>query len=163
MAKDFIKQFPDPILRKSTSPVRHFDKALKHLFALLYKIMLAQDHGIGIAAPQIGISMQAAVIDVSRRTKTDYKPLYLVNPKIVGMWEQITSREGCMSIPQYTANVRRYNKIKLNWMDEQGKTHIQSFEGIEARCIQHEVDHLLGRLFLDRVTSLKADMRPRRR
>lgn len=123
--------------------------------------MKSQKHGIGIAAPQIGVSKQVAVVDVSARTKTKYKPLYLINPEIIALEDELVSREGCMSIPDYMANISRYNRVTLKWQNLVGEVLTDTFEGIEARCIQHEVDHLAGRLFLDRVACLKTDMLPR--
>lgn len=157
-----IRLFPDAVLRKSALIVRHFDEELQKTAELLIKTMRHQPSGIGIAAPQISISKRIAVVDVSARIKTGQLRV-LINPEILELREGILSREGCMSLPDYTADVKRFNRILVQWQDLNGENHSQWFEGIEARCIQHEVDHLNGLLFLDRVASLKTDMIPRKK
>ena len=122
--------------------------------------MRAQPHGIGIAAPQIGISKQIALVDVSARVGSA-KRLVLINPVILEMREGGISREGCMSLPDYTAQIKRYHWIHLRWQNETGKTQEKTCRAIEAICVQHEADHLNGILFIDRVTSLKRDLIPR--
>lgn len=122
--------------------------------------MRAQPSGIGIAAPQIGISKRIALVDVSPRDPRSTL-LVLINPEIRERYEEGSSREGCMSLPDYTAQLKRYHRIIVTWQDFLGRRHEKETTGIEAVCIQHEVDHLNGILFLDRVTSLKSDMIPR--
>ena len=155
-----IRLFPDPVLRKSAAFVKQFNPALMRHLNLMVATMRAQKAGIGIAAPQIGLSQRMAVVDVSERVQGT-KLHYLINPEIITMDEEIISREGCMSLPEYTGNLKRYNRIKVRWQDETGAVQESFFEGIEARCIQHEIDHLNGILFVDRVASLKTDMIPR--
>jgi peptide deformylase len=155
-----IRHFPDAVLRKPCEPVRHFDKVLEALIKDLSATMGHQKHGIGIAAPQIGVSKQVALVDVSARVP-GAKRLILVNPRVLEMRDEKASREGCMSLPDYTANLKRYETVVLAWQDETGESHQKTFHGIEAVCIQHEVDHLDGVLFIDRVASLKRDMIPR--
>lgn len=152
-----LRHFPDTVLRKPCEPIIRFDKALDSLIKDLLAAMKDQPHGIGIAAPQIGVSKQAAIVDVSARVP-EARRLILVNPEILELKEVKASREGCMSLPDYTANLKRYDSVLLRWFDEKGNSHERSFQGIEAICIQHEVDHLNGVLFIDRVASLKRDM-----
>lgn len=155
-----IRLFPDPVLRKACEPVRHFDQNLQNLIKDLTQTMKRQPHGIGIAAPQIGIAKQVALVDVSARVPGAQLRV-LINPKVLELREEKASREGCMSVPDYMANLKRYERIHLAWQDEKGVHQEDIFTGIEAVCIQHEVDHLNGILFIDRVASLKRDMIPR--
>ena len=154
--------FPDPILRQKAASVASFDRALAVTLKKMYRLMKSQPSGIGIAAPQIGISKRIALVDVSARV-AGARLLTLVNPEILELAEPRASREGCMSLPDYTANLVRYNRIRFKWQDAEGVWHEQVSAGIEAVCVQHEVDHLNGVLFLDRVASLKRDMIPRPR
>jgi peptide deformylase len=126
----------------------------------MVQAMEAQPSGIGIAAPQIGILQQIAIVDVSDRVRAA-KRLYLVNPRLLEAKDEILSREGCMSLPEYTAYLKRYNQVRVAWQDENGEHQEKAAIGIEAICIQHEIDHLQGMLFIDRVTALKTDMIPR--
>ena len=155
-----IRLFPDPVLRKKCDQIDHFGNSLEALIRDLIKTMKSQPHGIGIAAPQIGITQQVAVVDVSPRVPGS-KILILVNPQVLEVRGEKMSREGCMSLPDYTGNIKRYDFVRLRWQDENGEFHSKEFNGIEAVCIQHEVDHLNGVIFMDRVISLKRDMIPR--
>ena len=155
-----IRLFPDPVLRKTAEPVTVFDAKLKDLAQTLAKVMESQPLGIGIAAPQVGWSKQLAVVDVSARVP-GAKRLFLVNPVVLEVWEEHIRREGCMSLPEYTAHLKRYSKVLVRWQDLEGTMHEETFEGLEAVCIQHEVDHLNGQLFIDRVSFLKRDLIPR--
>ena len=160
MPSSQIRLFPDPILRQVSAPVQVFDSNLSKLIKRLVAVMKKQASGIGIAAPQIGVGQRVAVVDVSARIPAAER-LILVNPVILEMAEPIGSREGCMSLPEYTADLKRYQWIRVRWQDEAGRFHEKATQGIEAICIQHEVDHLEGKLFIDRVISLKTDMLPR--
>jgi peptide deformylase len=160
MATSKIHLFPDPILRKSAVKVTDFSGSLRNILKNMAQIMEKQPAGIGIAAPQLGMGIQAAIVDVSPRV-TGAKRHYLINPVILEMREPVLSREGCMSLPEYSAYLKRYDWVHVRWQDEEGKFHDYDAKGIEAICIQHEVDHLQGILFIDRVASLKTDMIPR--
>ncbi len=157
-----IRIFPDPILRKKPAPVVRFGQPLRQIADILEKIMRQQPHGIGIAAPQIGISLRLAIVDVSSRVP-GAKTLILANPEILGLEDEKSSREGCMSIPDYSATIKRYDFVRYRYQDLTGQWVYRESAGIEAVCIQHEIDHLHGMLFIDRVTSLKRDMIPRPR
>ena len=157
-----IRLFPDPVLRQKAAPVKSFDASLLRLIHLLDATLRKQTHGIGIAAPQIGMGTSLALVDVSSRVEGAER-LILINPVIVEVQQERVSREGCMSLPDYTAQVKRYNWVRVVWKDEMGRSREKISVGIEAVCVQHEVDHLNGILFLDRVVSLKRDMIPRPR
>ncbi|MBI3306228.1 MAG: peptide deformylase [Candidatus Omnitrophica bacterium] len=155
-----IRLFPDPILRKPAKAVTQFNKLLEKQIDDLAGAMKHQPSGIGIAAPQAGISLQLAIVDVSSRIPGATRHV-LINPEILEIHTPRLSREGCMSLPEYTANLKRYDWIKIRFQDLDRRWIILTASGIEAVCIQHEIDHLQGKLFLDRVASLKTDMFPR--
>ena len=152
--------FPDPVLRRPAKSV-NLREDIRDFVQKLTETMYAQPSGIGIAAPQVGDSRQIIIVDVSARdtSKTCH---IMVNPVIVQREGEVISREGCMSLPDYTANVRRSEKVRVVWRDEEGKPRKKTFHGIESMCVQHEVDHLEGKLILDRVACLKTDVLPRR-
>lgn len=152
--------FPDAILRKKAETVTRFDQNLAKTIQQMIKVMESQRHGIGIAAPQIGVSKRIAIVDVSPRVKGAQR-YALINPEVVEYQDEILSREGCMSLPEYTADLKRYRWIRAKWQTEKGLWVQREVEGIEAICFQHEIDHLNGMLFIDRVSSLKTDMFPR--
>jgi peptide deformylase len=157
-----IRLFPDPALRKKAVSAnwnaRQTQEFIKNLIATLY----AQPSGIGIAAPQVGISERVIIVDVS--SKDPHKTLeVMINPRILRLDGEILSREGCMSLPDYTANVKRASRIQIEWTDKEGRLHRRATEGIEAICLQHEIDHLNGLLFIDRVASLKTEVFVRKR
>ncbi|MCM8776242.1 MAG: peptide deformylase [Candidatus Omnitrophica bacterium] len=161
MLREKIRLFPDPVLRRKAEVVTSFDHSLAVLLETLQRTMRAQPSGVGIAAPQVGVARQVAVVDVSPRVP-GAKLLVLINPKIIDMRDPIPSREGCMSLPDYTANLKRFRWIRFVAQNPDGTWYEKTSEGIEAVCVQHEVDHLAGLLFFDRVVSLKTDMFPRR-
>lgn len=155
-----LRTFPDPILRKKTLTVLSFDRSLLKLVAALVRVMKSQPYGIGIAAPQIGVAKAVAVVDVSRRDPKAER-LILVNPVILEKKEPEARKEGCMSLPDYTAFLKRHRWVRLRWQNERGEFLEKISTGIEAICVEHEVDHLNGVLFIDRVTCLKTDLFPR--
>lgn len=156
-----IRIFPEPCLRKKADTVKQFDADLRFVISQMERIMKSQKHGIGLAAPQVGLSIKLAIVDVSSRVASA-KKICLINPIILNESMPKVSREGCMSVPDYSAIVKRYENIRVRWQDEKGAFHEGEFTGIEAVCIQHEIDHLNGLLIIDRVTSLKRDLIPRK-
>lgn len=160
MAKRNIRLFPDAVLRSKAHKVKRFNAQLLALIDDMLETMSLQRHGIGLAAPQIGVSKQVAIVDVSSRVP-NARRLILINPVIIHSGDETISREGCMSIPEYTAYLKRFREIRIRWQDQYGIYHEKEFRGIEAICIQHEMDHLNGNLFIDRVSCLKTDMIPR--
>jgi len=155
-----IRVFPDPILRKQCKKIIRFDATLRRIVEKLEVCLKHQHHGIGIAANQMGMLWQVAIVDVSSRISSASK-LILLNPRILDQSVEVASREGCMSVPDYTGNLKRYDVVTVEWQDIDGSMRRGLFEGIEARCIQHEIDHLHGKLFFDRISFLKRDMIPR--
>ena len=137
-----------PVLRKETQPVTTFDESLRTLIDDMFETMYAAK-GIGLAAPQVGRLERVAVLDV------DDKPLVIVNPEIVESEGTIKGEEGCLSIPEIYADVERAARVVVNAFDRAG-TPI-AIEGTEllSRCLQHEIDHLHGKLFIDYLSVLK--------
>ncbi len=121
--------------------------------------MRAGPGGVGIAAPQVGRLQRIAIVDVSSKPKVkSHGRLVLINPEIVEWEGYAKGREGCMSVPDYTGNVIRAKRITLEYLDETGTPRTLESEGFEAVAIQHEIDHLDGILFLDRLVSRRADL-----
>ena len=154
-----ILTYPDERLKQVSTPVEAFDGELAEFVRHLEATMRAGPGGVGIAAPQVGRFQRIVIVDVSARKKTaSHGCLVLINPEIVH-WEGLAvGREGCMSVPDYTGNVVRAERIHLNARDEAGVLSEYQCEGFEARAIQHEIDHLDGLLFLDRLLSRRADL-----
>jgi peptide deformylase len=149
---------PDPVLATATAPVEAFDDALAQLVADLLDTMRASPGCVGLAAPQIGVSQRVAVIDLRghRKAPVNHGEVVLVNPVIEARGDVDVAREGCMSVPDFTGDVARATSLTLAWRDEAGTSFRDEFVGFEARAVQHEVDHLDGLLFLDRVAGRAA-------
>jgi len=153
MALREIVTYPFPILKDTAKPVTNFGEELKNLVADMAETMYAAP-GVGLAAPQINIPLQLCVIDISR--KDEPKDLIvLANPKIIKGEGQEIDEEGCLSVREYCSNVPRYTKIWVEAQDIDGQPLSFEAEGFYARVIQHELDHLNGTLFIDRISSLK--------
>ena len=151
-----IITIPDPILREKSQAIVNFDKNTKKLMDDMLETMYAAP-GIGLAAIQIGIAKRVIVIDVSKDQKKS--PFFFVNPEIIWKSESKGSyEEGCLSIPNQFALVERPEKCKVKYLDYNGQQSILEAEGILSTCIQHEVDHLNGILFIDYLSKLKKDM-----
>ena len=147
---------PDPILRKKSDPVEIVDQNLRKLLDEMLETMYAAP-GIGLAAIQIGIPKRLIVIDVSKEERK--KPLYLINPEITFTSKNTSVyEEGCLSLPGHFAEIERPAECHLNYIDYDGKKKSLKADGILATCIQHEVDHLNGVLFIDYLSKLKKDM-----
>jgi len=174
MAKLKIYTYPDVVLTQKASPIDRVDKSLHRLADDMLETMYAAP-GIGLAANQVGILQRLLVID------TDYdivdeeeaapagevfgdivvknrKPILVFNPEIVYREGSITMEEGCLSVPEYAAEVKRSEKIKIEYQDVDGLKKILSAEGLLAVAIQHEMDHLEGRLFIDRLSTIKKEI-----
>lgn len=154
--------FPATVLRQRSRPADWRDSRIQGLLKDLIDTLYAQPGGIGIAAPQVGAPWRIAIVDVSSRDPSKNR-LIMINPRLTVKKGKILSREGCMSVPDYTANLARYERIVVEWTDPAGRQRALQTKGIEAICVQHEIDHLNGTLFLDRVSFLKTDVFPRKR
>jgi peptide deformylase len=161
MAVREILVYPDSVLKKVCTSVEAFDGETDSLVQDLIDTMHASGHSVGVAAPQIGVSRRVAVIDVSKSKRgrdNHHGLLVMINPEILESSGGKTMREGCMSVPDYTGNVARAEEILVRFFDRRGREQVIRANGFEAVAIQHELDHLDGFLFLDRVSSLKTDL-----
>ena len=154
-----IIKYPDPRLKEVSQAVTDFDGELRDFIADLEQTMRAGPGGVGIAAPQVGRLQRIVIVDVSSKPKIkQHGRLVLINPEILEWEGMAKGREGCMSVPDFTGNVIRAKNIRLRAQDEQGAFHEYDMEGFEARAVQHEIDHLDGLLFLDRLVSRRNDL-----
>ncbi len=151
-----IVLYPDPILKQVCEPADWRDGAAQNVAQDLIDTMQAGP-GVGVAAPQIGAPLRIFVVDVTPK-HPGHGLLTLFNPVLLSYEGIAGGREGCLSIPDYTANVRRHQKIVLRGTDREGQELTLTSEGFESICLQHELDHLDGILFLDRVACLKTDV-----
>lgn len=152
---------PDPRLRIKTKPITVFDGKLKRLIEDLFETMYAAP-GVGLAANQVGISLRLAVMDCARDDAPPQR-LVMVNPEIHDATEECEMEEGCLSIPDYRDKVRRYNRLTLRALDADGKPYELAAEGLLAQAIQHELDHLDGKLYIDRLSALKRERYKKKR
>ena len=176
MAIREILEVPDPRLKTVSQPVEVFDEGLKALAADMFETMYAA-HGIGLAAVQIGEPIRLLVIDLQEPDEdaepevcdhgghqhthqpVKHDPRVFVNPEIIDPADELsTYQEGCLSVPDIYADVDRPKACRVRWQDLEGKTHEEDMEGMLATCIQHEMDHLEGILFIDHLSRLKRSM-----
>lgn len=161
MAVRTILVYPDPILKQVAEPVDQIDDDLVEVVQDLVDTMLDAGHSVGVAAPQIGVLQRVMVVDVSKSKlgrDNNHGLLEMVNPEIIERSGSMMIREGCMSVPDYTGNVTRAEHIVVEFTNRNGQLRVIEASGFEAVAIQHELDHLDGLLFLDRVSSLKTDL-----
>jgi peptide deformylase len=154
-----ILTVPDERLKRASEPVTQFDSALRAFIADLEETRRAGPAAVGIAAPQVGHHQRILIVDVSSKPRAPHHGhLVLINPEI-SHWEGFEiGREGCLSVPDFTGNVIRATRIRLRAQDPWGEPQGFSMEGFEARAVQHELDHLDGLLFIDRVVSRRTDL-----
>jgi peptide deformylase len=155
-----ILTIPDERLKQVSEPVEVFDDALRQRIADLEETRRQGPAAVGIAAPQVGWFQRVVILDCSQTRKPvpNHGHLVLVNPEITEWDGYEMGREGCLSVPDYTGNVIRATKIKLSAQDPAGEPLAFEMEGYEARAAQHEIDHLDGMLFVDRVVSRRTDL-----
>jgi len=153
MAKRTILEFPDPRLRTKARPVTRFDSALGTLIDDMLETMYAAP-GIGLAATQVDVHKRVIVIDLS---KEHNEPLTLVNPEILAREGEASTEEGCLSVPGVFDEVKRAARVRLRAYDRNGEPFERDYEDILAVCIQHEMDHLEGKLFVDYLSDLKRE------
>lgn len=152
MAKLEILEFPDPRLRKKAAPVAEVNDALRRVIDDMFETMY-EAPGIGLAATQVDIHKQLIVIDVSENKDT---PLVFINPELEILDQELSEYdEGCLSVPGYYETVCRPRKVRVKALDRDGKPFTLETEGLLATCIQHECDHLQGKLFVDYLSTLK--------
>ena len=154
-----VHEFPDPILQQHAMPVTVFDDKLRQLAADMLETMY-EERGIGLAANQVAVLKQIVVVDVMAGDADhgQREPQVLVNPKIVAASGETAIEEGCLSVPEFRAEVPRAEKIKVEYQDLEGQPQTLEADGLLAICLQHEFDHLRGRLFIDYLPPLKQRM-----
>jgi len=163
MAIRDIKKYPDPVLREKTARVERIDAALERLIDDMVETM-HDAPGVGLAANQVGVPLQVAVIDLSSRDDEEQRHplLVIINPEVLQMGGSVTEEEGCLSIPDYAEKVTRAARVKVRAQDRTGKVFELEADGLMAKALQHEIDHLNGVLFVDRLSALKRGLFKRR-
>src|SRR5205085_4896815 len=151
-----IVKVGNPVLEKSSEPITVFDDELKKLVADMFESMYAA-HGVGLAAPQIGISKRLAVVDITFKEDPEAK-LVLANPEIIHTEGRHTQNEGCLSIPEFREPVTRARKVTIRAQDLNGKVFEKTGEELLARAFLHETDHLNGKLYIHHLSAIKRDI-----
>jgi peptide deformylase len=177
MAKLRIYTFPDGVLAQKAAPIARVEKPLYKLADDMLETMY-EAPGVGLAANQVGVLQRILVLDVDydleelpegvapptgvevfgKSILKNRKPQIIINPEIIFKEGNVTLSEACLSVPDYSAEVKRAEKLKLQYQDIDGVTRTLSADGLLAHCIQHEMDHLDGKLFIDRLSPLKKEM-----
>ncbi|MFP5357550.1 MAG: peptide deformylase [Gammaproteobacteria bacterium] len=150
-----ILHHPDPRLRIKAQPVTQFDDRLQRLIDDLFETMYAAP-GVGLAATQVGVARRVAVLDCAG-DRAAPEPLVIINPEILEPREPQMMEEGCLSVPGAAEKVDRYNRLRLRALDRQGQPFELEAEGLLAQAVQHEIDHLDGKLYIDKLSSLKRE------
>ncbi|WP_106639371.1 peptide deformylase [Allosphingosinicella vermicomposti] len=157
-----IIETPDPLLRQISSSVEDVTDETRALVKDMIETMYAA-HGIGLAAIQVGVPKRLLVIDLQEPEEEGgepvKKPMVFINPEILSESEELqVYNEGCLSVPEQYAEVERPERIRARWQDEHGATHEEELDGLLGICLQHEMDHLNGVLFIDHLSRMKRDM-----
>ncbi|SDZ74804.1 peptide deformylase [Desulfuromusa kysingii] len=151
-----ILRYPDPLLKQKSAPVSEFNDQLKQLAADMVETMYAAP-GVGLAAPQVGALQRLIILDCSAKDEPA-DLLVAVNPEIIAGEGDSLEEEGCLSVPGYWASVKRHATVTLRYQDTDGQVHEREADGLLAIGMQHEIDHLEGVLFVDRLSPLKRSM-----
>jgi peptide deformylase len=155
-----VLSYPDPFLKVVANPVVKFDNSLKIMAQNMIETMY-ENKGVGLAATQVGENRRFFVMDVHYTSETPMDqrhPLIIINPVMIVSEGEQTLEEGCLSIPEYRTEIRRYALVKIEYSDLKQNKQILEATGLEAVCIQHEMDHLKGKLFIDYLPNLKRKM-----
>ncbi len=158
MALREILHYPEPLLKQKSVPVTEFNAELKRLADDMVETMYAAP-GVGLAAPQVAVMSRLIVMDCIKDEDATPEPMVLLNPEV--LWvsdEENVYEEGCLSIPEHFAEVTRPAEVKVKWMGLDGKEHQETFDKLWATCVQHEIDHLDGKLFIDYLKPLRRQM-----
>lgn len=150
-----MRYYGDPVLRKRAEPVAEITDAERQLAEEMLMTLEATGNGIGLAATQVGILKRLIIVDIGEEDDEEYEPLVLFNPLILSSEGEIVAEEGCLSIPDVTADVKRPERIVVDGIDIQGTPIYIEADGLLARVLLHEIDHLNGVLFIDRISGLK--------
>jgi len=157
MAKLTILKAPHPFLRKTAKPVEAVDKATKKLIADMFETMYDAD-GIGLAATQVGVDKRILVLDVAQKNSGS-KPMAFINPEIIKSSEETNDYdEGCLSFPGQYSTVTRPKQVTIKYLDKNGTPQQIEADELLATCLQHEIDHLNGKVFVDHISRIKRDI-----
>ncbi len=163
MALREVLQFPDPRLKEVSEPIEEITDEIRELARDMCDVMY-DEPGIGLAAPQVGAQIRMFVIDTDWSEEgATRNPTVFVNPEFTRKEGKIVWEEGCLSVPDYTADVERAESVTIRGLDLEGKEIIEEATGLRAVCMQHEYDHLDGILFIDRISRLKRNMYVKKR
>jgi len=153
-----IHILPDPVLREIAQPVARVDDAVRAQMDKMVTTM-AEAEGIGLAANQVGLLNRVIVVDTAKREFHESRPIAMANPEVIWKSEEVwTYPEGCLSIPQQFADVERPYEVRVKYLDRDGKAQEMHATGLTSTCLQHEIDHLNGVLFIDYISRLKRNM-----
>lgn len=161
MAIQPILRYPHPLLKKMCHEVAEIDREIRDLVQDLLDTMHAGPGSVGVAAPQIGVTLRICVVDVSTSRndrENNHGLLRMINPEIIACSGSAVMREGCMSVPDYTGDVERSTGVTVRFQEPEGGLREITASGFEAVALQHELDHLDGILFLDRIVSVKTGL-----
>ena len=153
-----LRYYGDPVLRKRAAPVAEITDAERQLAAQMLETLYATGNGIGLAATQVGVLKRLIIVDIGEEDDEGYEPLVLFNPELMSFDGEIVAEEGCLSIPDVTAEVKRPERIVVEGIDVQNESVRIETDGLLARVLQHEIDHLNGVLFIDRISGLKRQL-----
>ena len=151
-----IVKYPEPVLSQPGEPVTEFNAELRKLVADMFETTY-DSQGVGLAAPQVGVSKRLATVDLSMGKNPEEK-IVLINPEIISSEGRLYEEEGCLSFPEIKEKVVRAAKVRVRAQDEHGKWFEMDGEDVLARCFQHEIDHVDGMLFIFRMSALKRDL-----
>lgn len=152
-----ILKYPHPVLKKKADPVPEITGDIQRLIDDMAETMYAAP-GVGLAAPQIGISVRVIIIDINSKEEGKGGLISLINPEIIEHSGDIAWEEGCLSVPDYSADVRRFERVVVQGLDRNGKEKIVVGEGLLSIALQHEIDHINGILFIDRLGPIRRDL-----
>lgn len=152
-----IFKYPDPILKRKAEPVTEITDDILRLIDDMVETMY-EAPGVGLAAPQVGRSVRVIVVDANSKEEENRELICLINPEIIEQTGEIVWEEGCLSVPDYSADVKRAERVIIKGLDRNGKEEIIAGEGLLSIVFQHEVDHLNGVLFIDRLGLIKRDL-----
>ncbi len=151
-----IKRYPDKILKIKAEPVRIIDGSIQNLIDNMIETMYAAP-GVGLAAPQVGVSLRIMVLDVNSREKGPGL-MVIINPEIISTLGETEEEEGCLSVPDYKADIKRAEIVTVRGLNREGKEIEVEGKGLLARALQHEIDHLNGTLIIDRLSPIKREI-----
>ena len=153
-----LRYYGDPVLRKKAEPVAEITDAELQLAEKMLITMYATGNGIGLAATQVGVLKRFLIVDISEVADEEYEPVMLFNPEILSAEGEAVAEEGCLSIPNVTSDVKRPEKVVIEGINVESEQVRIEADGLLARALQHEIDHLNGVLFIDRLSGLKRQL-----